>query len=424
MTGARSIELRAHATAPCDALQAFAASRASRRFYWERPARDEAVFGEGAARVVEAAGQGAVAALAARSAELWKRTRVSGSSGGLAPLLVGGLAFDPAATASARWAAFAPARLVLPERLRVQRSGRAAVFQPTERAPLGPKNDAPVPERPAFRIEAEQDLGAWRGRVATARRAVRSGVLEKVVLARSCLVTASSPIDAVGLLAALRERHPGCTLFAVAEGDAVFLGATPEELVEVSRDGGVRASALAGSAPRGRSPEEDRAFARALVESKKEQEEHAVVVRAVREALAGPCAELRVPEAPGLLRTDGIQHLHTPFEGRLADPGAGVLDLVARLHPTPAVGGAPRARALEWLREHEELERGWYAGCVGCAGPAGEGAFAVALRSALVSERQAVLFAGAGIVADSDPEAELAETRLKLRSVLGPLVEV
>ena len=342
------------------------------------------------------------------------------------PLLVGGVAFDPASPASERWSDFPGARLVLPAHLRVQRAGRAAVYR-VAGASAVPQTEPPAPlpaDPPDFRIVADQSSEAWRAKAAAAREAVRSGVLEKVVLARSCLVTAAAPLDVAGLLTALRERHPGCTLFAVASGGTTFLGATPEDLVEVDAEGRVAASALAGSARRGRTPEEDRALARALRESKKEQEEHAVVVRALRRVLSETCSELTAPEAPGLLRTDGIQHLHTPFDGRLADPGTSVLDLVGRLHPTPAVGGAPRGVALDWLRRREHLDRGWYAGCVGWVGAGGEGAFAVALRSALVRGPEALLFAGAGIVAASDPAAELAETRLKLRSVLGPLVEI
>jgi isochorismate synthase len=187
----------------------------------------------------------------------------------------------------------------------------------------------------------------------------------------------------------------------------------------------VHADAVAGSAPRGRTAGQDHRLARELVESKKDQEEHAVVVRCVLEALARHCSTLAAPEAPGLLRTDGIQHLHTPIQGRLREPSkTTVLDLVADLHPTPAVGGAPRQHALDWLRGHEGLDRGWYAGPLGWVTPEGEGEFTVALRSMLLHGCRATLFAGAGIVAGSDPEAELAETRLKLRAGLDALLEI
>jgi isochorismate synthase EntC len=150
-----------------------------------------------------------------------------------------------------------------------------------------------------------------------------------------------------------------------------------------------------------------------------------VVVRCVLEALARRCSALSAPESPGLLQTDGIQHLHTPIRGKLRDPSkTTVLDLVSDLHPTPAVGGAPREDALAWLRCNEGLDRGWYAGPLGWVDPGGEGEFAVALRSMLLDGCRASLLAGAGIVAGSDPDGELAETRLKLRTALNALLEI
>ncbi len=422
------IELHGEPGAAFDALEGFAASAAFHRFYWERPARGEARLALGAAEAIEAAGEGAPAAVHEGSAALWERVAVRDPVPGFAPFLVGGAAFDPAASSPARagWAGFPGARLVLPAHGWVVRDGRSVAFRVAgAAAPEPARRPLPSEDPPAFRVVADQSLARWRERAAAARDAVADGRFEKLVLARSVRVVASSPVDAFALLAALRERHPGCTLFAVGVGPTVFLGATPEDLVEVDPDGRVRASALAGSAPRGRTPEQDHALGRVLRESKKEQEEHAVVVRALGRALGAVCAELRAPESPTLLRTDGIQHLHTAFEGRLAEPGRpGVLELVARLHPSPAVCGAPRAEALRWLRSHEGLARGWYAGPVGWAGAHGEGAFAVALRSARLTGEAVDLFAGAGIMAASDPEGELRETRLKLRAVLGPLLEI
>jgi isochorismate synthase len=189
----------------------------------------------------------------------------------------------------------------------------------------------------------------------------------------------------------------------------------------------VSTAALAGSAPRGRSPEEDARIARALRESKKEQEEHAYVVREIAASLRPLCDELALPEAPRLLALDGIQHLETPVEARLRpalDPRPVLFDLVERLHPTPAVCGTPRAAATAWLRRNEDLERGWYAGGVGFVDAEGGGEVGVALRSGVLDGSSARLFAGAGLVAASRPEAELAETRLKLRTLLSQLTEI
>jgi isochorismate synthase len=185
----------------------------------------------------------------------------------------------------------------------------------------------------------------------------------------------------------------------------------------------VETAALAGSAARGHTPEEDAALGRELFESKKEQEEHAVVVRALRAALEPHCESLDVPESPSLLRLEGIQHLETRFAGALAS-GAHLLEIADALHPTPAVGGAPRAPAVDWLARHERLDRGWYAGAVGFVDAEGGGDLAVALRSALLRGGDALLYAGAGIVAGSVPEDELLETRIKLRALLTPLLEI
>ena len=188
--------------------------------------------------------------------------------------------------------------------------------------------------------------------------------------------------------------------------------------------------AVAGSSRRGRTPEEDQRLGLELRESKKEQEEHAVVVRAIAAALGPVCAQLRVPESPRLLRIEGIQHLETPIEGELERTAVlpSVIDLAARLHPTPAVGGTPRGAALAWIDRCEGLDRHWYAGPLGFVDREGGGEFRVALRSALIHSDGdsdcALLFAGGGIVGDSEPDRELEETRIKLRALLAPLTEI
>ncbi len=413
-----------------DLLPVFATSPARFRFYLERPGRGEALVGLGDAARVEAAGARRFADADRASRELLERLSVRGEPGP-GPLLVGGFGFEDAPPATPRWQGFPALGLVLPRHLELRRGERAWSLR-AEGAEPGAERPACGPvapgsrtraDAPAFRARADAPLDAYRRRVEQALGSIHAGALEKVVVARSCTVRGAAPLDAVGLLATLRRIHPGCTLFAVALDDAVFLGATPERLVR--RDGDqVRCAAVAGSAPRGGTPAEDQARARALLESKKDQEEHAIVVRALREGLGPFCHELRAPESPELLRTDGIQHLYTPVEGRLASPCPSVLRLAGAVHPTPAVGGTPSAAARAWLREHEGLDRGWYAGGIGTVDAAGDGAFAVALRSALLRGREASLFAGAGIVASSDPEAELAETRLKLRTILAPLMEI
>lgn len=420
-----------------DLLEHFAQSTEHERFYWERPDHGEAMLGLGAALRIESRGASRFEVASRGLAEVRQRLQVQGDAPSWAgPLLVGGFAFDDGAPPSERWAGFPFAQLVLPKRLAIRRNGEVwgcvAVVGSNPSQPAGFALDARQPTRhaardespPAFHAAADQPLHAYRELVVRALESIRAGDLEKVVIARSCTVVASRPFDALRILRNLRSLHPSCTLFAVARGPVTFLGATPERLVRLE-DERVRADAVAGSAPRGRSLPEDRRISRDLIESKKNQEEHAVVVRCIRDALERRCREISAPEAPRLLQTDGIQHLHTPIEGRLRDRrDTTVLDLVADLHPTPAVGGAPREAALDWLRRYEALDRGWYAGPLGWLTPDGEGEFTVALRSLLLRESRATLFAGAGIVSGSDPESELVETRLKLRSALGALLEI
>lgn len=434
------IHVHRSAIPPRDLLELFALSDEDRRFYWERPDRGEAILALGAAARIESRGESRFDDAAAEVRGI--RERLGGPRGDgdapawAGPLLVGGFAFDFAAPASERWAGFPASELVLPERLLIGRGGEMwHCLAGVGSAPAGGRElaVAPLPSarevvaddsRPAFHASADRPLGAYRGLVEKALGAIREGDLEKVVVARSCTVVGSRPFETLGVLRSLRALHPSCTIFAVARGPLTFLGATPERLVRLEK-GLVTADAVAGTAPRGRTPQQDRRLARQLVESKKDQEEHSVVVRCVLEALAPHCGALLAPESPGLLQTDGIQHLHTPIQGRLRDPSrTTVLDLAADLHPTPAVGGAPRETALAWLRGHEDLDRGWYAGPLGWLAPAGEGEFTVALRSLLLRGSEATLFAGAGIVAGSDPDAELLETRLKLRTGLGALLEI
>ena len=225
--------------------------------------------------------------------------------------------------------------------------------------------------------------------------------------------------DVAATLTALADRYDGCFVFGYQLGDASWVGASPELLVSLEK-GRVRALSLAGTSARGESIDEDDELGGALIASAKERSEHDLVVRATREALSSLCRDLSVPDSPRLLRMAGIQHLQTPIEGTAA-PGVDLLDALLTMHPTPAVGGSPREPALEAIARLEGMDRGWYAGPIGWMDMNGEGAFAVALRSALLRDREALLYAGAGIVAGSDPDRELAEAELKLHPLLEAL---
>lgn len=288
---------------------------------------------------------------------------------------------------------------------------------PQAASPEGVPPEAAFPEAAHPSVEEIPPAAAWKAAVAAASAAVRSGRLAKVVLARSVSVhpIEREPADA---LRRLRAAYPTCTLFAFARGAGCFLGATPERLARVhGRE--VETMALAGSAPRGATLEEDRRLGAALLAHAKDRAEHAVVAESLREALGELCDDVEM-SATDLLRVPNVQHLRTGIRGRLRD-GLTVLDVVARLHPTPAVGGMPREDALAWIRAHEGVERGWYAGPVGWLEGESAGEFAVAIRSAVCGEDCALLYSGCGIMGDSDPDAEYLESQLKLRPMLAAL---
>jgi len=273
-------------------------------------------------------------------------------------------------------------------------------------------------EQAYSQIEEFPPSAEWKVGASVAAQAVREGVLEKVVLARGLRLRVPQA-DPGRMLRRLRTGYPDCTLFAFAHDGQCFLGATPERLVRL-RDQEVSVMALAGSAPRGSTSEEDRRIGQELQASAKERIEHAIVVDALRAALADLAPRVVVSSVPELLKLQNVQHLHTRLAVELTHPRT-VLELVERLHPTPAVGGLPRDAALDWIAEREGWDRGWYGGPVGWVNRRGEGEFAVAIRSALLRDDEALLFAGCGIVGDSDPDQEYAESWLKLQPMLSAL---
>ena len=261
----------------------------------------------------------------------------------------------------------------------------------------------------------------WRRAVRNAVERIDAGTLQKVVLAQALEADLGGDLAVADLLDRLSEKYPECTRFLVepdSEPRAAFFGATPERLVSL-RGRTVETGALAGTTGRGETPAEDEWLAEELLTDDKNVHEHELVAETIREQLAPYAASVSVGER-AIKRLATVQHLHTPITAELADD-IHVLDVVEALHPTPAVGGLPPDRALETIRETEPFDRGWYAAPVGWIDAAGNGTFAVGLRSAVATRRQATLFAGVGIVGDSDPDAEWDEVELKFRPILDEL---
>ncbi|MEP6695862.1 MAG: isochorismate synthase [Pseudonocardiales bacterium] len=273
---------------------------------------------------------------------------------------------------------------------------------------------APAPERVRYADGALSEID-WQAAVRQAVTAIRSGRLEKVVLARDLMATSDSDIDPRFLLRRLAARFPACWTFACAD----LVGSTPELLVRRTGDE-VQSGVLAGSVRRGRDAAEDADLGTWLLASAKDRQEHAISVRSVSQALAPHCSSLRVPPEPQLLPLANLQHLATDITGRLSD-GATALGLAGDLHPTAAVCGAPTGVAAELISTLEGMDRGCYTGPVGWTGADGDGEWGIALRCAELAGPSARLFGGCGIVADSDADAELAEAQVKLAAMRDAL---
>lgn len=347
----------------------------------------------------------------------------------LSPRVLGGFAFRASPAPSDPWTDFGVGSLVLPRLLFVRDGNLSGVVvapgvEAAEVHSLLTRSAsvAPPADLVTLRCARPVDGDRYRAGVRVISQDIRAGAYEKAVLATTqqlALEGDTNEIDVGRTLARLRANYPECHLFTVSADGATFLGASPELLVGLS-GGDVSTLGLAGSARRGETDEDDDRIGRALLASAKDRHEHETVVRAIREALGEVTERLRVPAEPGLRRLRNIQHLATEISGRVVR-GVDVLELVQRLHPTPAVCGWPRAAAQHVIAVLESFDRGWYAGPVGWMDAHGNGEFAVGLRAALVRGGRAWLFAGNGIMGDSDPDAELAEVQLKFRPLADAL---
>lgn len=405
-------------------------------FYWEQPARRCALAAVGAVREIRAAGPERFRAASRAATALLSSIEARGCWNG--GHVVGGFGFSDHDSRDAGWHDFPAARLVLPELLWIRNAGQCVLTRVWE-AGRERENDAllervravagsrPKVERRGLTlvtIAATGEQSQWRARVEAARALIAQGAARKVVIARRRELLADSVPDPARILAHACATRPACFSFWVRHGGPSFVGSTPELLARRAGDR-LEASALAGSAARGTNAAEDEHLGSALLACPKNAREHEMVVSAVRSALAGITERVTLPAQPGLLRLPEAQHLYTPMSGRLAQPLT-VLEIAGLLHPTPAVCGVPRKTARTII-EHDEPQRGWYAGAVGWMAASGDGELAVALRSALVDDRRITIWAGAGIVEGSDADTELAETEAKMtalfRSIAGHVDE-
>ena len=278
--------------------------------------------------------------------------------------------------------------------------------------------ESTAPQATTYELTSAVTPELWRDDiVATVRDRILAGEFNKVVLARELRLTTDQPIDVAAVLRRLNQSFSTAIIFAV-DG---FIGASPELLVSRDIDM-VRAHPLAGTAPRSSDPKRDAALAAALNASTKDQGEHRITIDWLLDNLLPYCSYVDAEPEPAIITLPNVHHLGTQVEGRLSSPAASVLELVAALHPTPAVGGDPQGLAIQAIDAVEPGDRGLYAGPVGWVDAAGNGEFAVGLRSSHIVGNSASIWAGVGVVGDSEPEAELAETRAKFQAMLGALL--
>lgn len=425
---------------PADPVAVAAVSRQAGEhwFCFEQSDRDGyAVAGLGCVHALEAAGEGRLADISAR----WRRLCAAAVADpvqdprGSGLTAVGGFAFDSQGGASPAWEGFAPASLGVPAVSLARGRGQTAltvnasvtaddtVEDIVERARhrLAGLRTAELPlHDPAptgrYRVHSAMPPSHFEQAVGAAVQRIRAGGLEKVVLAREVEALAPVAHEPAAILGILRQEFPSCYVFAVGRGEATFLAASPELLV---RREGQRAStvALAGSIGRSADPAVDDHLGERLLRSDKDREENAIVARAISRVLGPHSVWVTAAPEPVVIRVANIQHLATPIRAQLSSPREAV-ELAGLLHPTPAVGGDPRDRAMSLIPALEGFDRGWYAGGVGWTDSTGDGEFCVALRCALLRGTVARLYAGCGIVRDSDPASELAEAEIKLGALL------
>ncbi|WP_424015166.1 isochorismate synthase [Halorubrum xinjiangense] len=415
----------------------------SPRTTWSAP-DDALVIGGGAAATLTADGGDRFGAIRDAATELFESGDVHAGTEAARPRVFGGFAFHEGACDGDPWGPFPEARFVLPRvQLTIADNGAwltvnavgadadvSAVEDRLARevdrfAGLDRRDSVEAagsrPPRPGI-SESRRTTSreAWRESVGAAVDRIRDGDLRKVVLAQALEADLAADFPRAATLERLAEKYPDCHRywFEPAPGESAFFGATPERLVSL-RGRTVETDALAGTTGRGETPAEDEWLAQELLDDEKNVHEHELVAETVRDQLEPFAASVSAGERR-VRRLATVQHLHTPITAEL-DADRHVLDLVEALHPTPAVGGLPPDRALATIRETEPFDRGWYAAPVGWIDAAGNGAFAVAIRSAVASRRRATLFAGVGIVSDSDPDREWDEVQLKYRPILDEL---
>lgn len=419
------------------ALAFFAAGERfkGQRFFWQNRAQTVTLVGLGHAyTITNDANEQRFDAVE----EQWQQLTQNLPKKTVQPILFGGFAFDPARNNATEWRnlphsifALATFQLIMKndtsyvtihyitEEPNVEAKMNELRKQRDELIHAAQVKEVRTYEKPEVIEVTEPGKEQYLQSIADVTERIKQQKAQKVVIARSLALTFEEKPTSTQVLSHVKQQQPESYLFGFEQEEALFFGASPERLVKVD-NGQAYSSCVAGSIRRGATAEEDEHLGATLLADDKNRGEHHYVVEMISDIFEQTCTEVAVPNGPKLLKIRDIQHLFTPVEGRLRE-GATILQLVKLLHPTPALGGVPREAAMDIIRGCETMDRGLYAAPIGWLDAEGNGEFAVAIRSALLTDDTAYLYAGGGIVADSEPQAEYEETLVKFRPMLRAL---
>lgn len=409
------------------------------RFYWKDPSEEVVLIGIGITKQIQS---DQATDRFFHVEEEWRKFLKDGlifnpfNENGLGPLMFGGFSFDPLKAKTALWSKYADSLFHVPKYMLTIVKGQTylttnivctpnddyTLFEKviTERTQLLASLKQETDINPAKLLEMKEISPLqWKQTVDDVVEDLKSGPLKKVVLARELRLLFDHHVRADVILENLYTQQRDSFIFVFESNGDCFIGATPERLVKKQGEN-VFSTCLAGSIRRGKNEEEDNMLGQALLNDQKNLNEHGFVVEMIKEALEESCEEIILPDRPQLMKIRDIQHLYTPVIGK-CPKDASLLLLVERLHPTPALGGLPKQEAVDKIRQVEVLDRGFYAAPLGWVDYQGNGEFSVSIRSGLIQGKEASLFAGCGVVANSDSESEYLETSLKFRPMLRAL---
>ncbi len=425
-----------------DPFNFFAAGRnrfLGERFFWQDPSGAHVLVGIGIVKQVQT---DQVLGRFEKIESEWKQvvkhaiTCGEQTKPGTGPIMFGGFAFDPLKEKTGLWSKFSDSLFHIPKYLLSFVDGQlyfttnlfctkhddVELFDTVyaERQELlsavNQKYDFSYPS-----IEEMEEIRSeeWKKSVTSLVNSLKDSSLNKVVLARELRLKFENTVQVEKVLLHISEEQKESFIFVFEVNGDCFIGASPERLVK-KEESRVFTTCLAGSIARGSTQEEDKVLGQTLLEDQKNLVEHHYVVEMIKEAMEETCENVTLPIEPQLMKTKYIQHLYTPVVGQIKE-GISLIEIVNKLHPTPALGGVPKEAAVIKIREVEELDRGFYAAPIGWQDYKGNGEFAVAIRSALIQDQEASLFAGCGVVADSEAESEYIETSIKFRPMLTAL---